>query len=119
MRKCTNTWKKELLRLRGSGRGSTFKQLIAFLSGPGGSGKSHVILTVVKYAKEFNKLLQVPFTKQTVVVTAILSVAATTIHGETIHSAALLMTKKNVDLDIIKEWKDTQLLILDEISFTN
>ena len=94
LRKCTNTWKKELLKLRGSG--STYKQLISFLSGPGGSGKSHVISSVVKYAKEFNKLLQVPFSKRTIVVTATLGVAATSIRGETIHSAALLMTKKKL-----------------------
>jgi hypothetical protein len=107
-------WKQKLVMLRGIGNKS---QLISFLSGPGGSGKSHVVSTVLKYAKAFTKLLQSPFTKRTIVVTAMTGVAATSIRGETIHSAASLFSEKEVTVEQIKEWSDTRLLILDEISF--
>ena len=70
--------------------------MIAFLSGTGGSGKSHVISMVVKYAKGFTTALEAPFTKRTIVVTAMTGVAATSIRGETIHSAAMFLNEKDV-----------------------
>ena len=109
-----NAWKHDLLALRGIGKEN---QLIAFLTGPGGSGKSHVIATVLRYSRAFTKLLKVPFTKRTIVVTAMTGVAATSIFGETIHSATMLLSQKEPSLDQIKPWKDARLLILDEISF--
>jgi hypothetical protein len=44
-------------------------------------------------------------------------VAATSICGETIHSATMLLSQNEVTLDQIKLWKDARLLFLDEISF--
>jgi PIF1-like helicase/Helitron helicase-like domain at N-terminus len=110
-------WKKSLMNLRGRGIQDQ-SQLIGFLSGPGGSGKSHVITMVLQYAKEYTRLLKVSFTKRTIVVTAMTGVAATAIRGETIHSAAGLF-QKQTSIECVKEWQDTRLLILDEISFAS
>ena len=49
---------------------------------------------------------------------AMSGVAATLIDGETIHSAAKLNCKK-ITLDHQKEWYNTQMLIVDNISFAN
>jgi ABC-type transport system involved in cytochrome bd biosynthesis fused ATPase/permease subunit len=55
--------------------------------GPGGSGKSCVLNLLVRYAKEYCIYLNVPFTKQTIVMTAMSGVAASMIGGNTAHSA--------------------------------
>ena len=49
---------------------------------------------------------------------AMSGVAATLINGETIHSAAKLNCEK-ITLDHQKEWYNTQMLIVDKISFAN
>ena len=80
-------------------------QLLLFMTGPGGSGKSQVIKTVLAYAKNFCDELKYPFTKRTIIVTAIMGVAATMINGETTTIAAHL-EKREIKADQIKEWKD-------------
>jgi hypothetical protein len=47
------------------------KQLICFLTGAGGSGKSNMIKGIIECGKQFCKNLKVEFTKQTIVVTAL------------------------------------------------
>ena len=53
-----------------------------------------------------------------IVVTALTGVAATLINGETLHSATKFYNKK-VSTDHIDEWKHSQLVIVDEISFAS
>ena len=107
---------QELLGLCGIG-GDRNKQLLMFLSGPGSSGKSEVIKALMGYARAFCENLGVAFTRRTIVVTALMGVAATSINGETVHTAAHLNCT-NITLDMIEEWKDARMLIVDEISFT-
>ena len=92
------------------------QQLKMFLSGAGGSGKTRVINAVLAYAKGFCKELNYVFDKRMIVVTALTGVAATLINGETLHSAAKFCNKK-ITTDHINEWKNTRLVIVDEISF--
>jgi len=106
---------KELLRLGGMKRGE--EQLILFLTGAGGSGKSEVISNVLRYGKGFCQSLGQPFDSHTIVVTALTGVAATSIHGETLSSAALLNQKRSVTIEQMKEWENARLVIIDEISF--
>ena len=94
------------------------KQLIMFLTGAGGSGKTRVINSVLAYAKGFCKTLDYVFDKQMIVVTAMSGVAATLIKGETVHSAVHLM-KNKVDVKHMKEWIGTRMIIIDEISFAS
>ena len=106
------TLTQELRRLGGK------EQLIMFMTGPGGSGKTRVINALLHYAESFCSELNVKFTNRTIVVTAITGVAATGIKGETLCSAAHLYTEK-ITSDHAKEWENSQMLILDEISFAN
>jgi hypothetical protein len=106
---------KELLKLGGMKRGND--QLILFLTGAGGSGKSEVINNVLRYGKGFCQSLGQPFNSRTIVVTALTGVAATSIHGETLASAALLRQRKVISAEQIKECENSRLLIIDESSF--
>jgi DNA replication protein DnaC len=94
------------------------KDRLIMFSGAGGSGKTAVINQVMMYAFEFCRNLGVPFNQYTIRVTAITGIAATLINGEILDSAALTMKNTaNLTQDHRQEWKHTQLLIIDEISF--
>ena len=92
-------------------------QLLLFLHGPGGSGKSTVIDMVLMYCKEYYEHLDQSFTERTIIVSAMSGVAATLIMGETTHSSAHLNRKKTFDATDLVPYEDTKLLIVDEISF--
>ena len=96
-------------------------QLIMFLTGPGGSGKSEVINQLLVYCREFCNNIDRPFTSRTILVTACSGVAATLIGGQTLHSATFLnMKRKNIDLDDKHAFQNSvRLLIVDEISMLN
>ena len=94
-------------------------QLILFLHGPGGSGKSTVIDLVLAYAEEYCKMYEeFVFTSRTIVITALSGVAATLILGETTHSA-LYLNHKTLKPEHIESWQTVRLLIIDEISFAD
>ena len=92
-------------------------QLIALMHGPGGSGKSWVIDLVMLYAREYCSFLEnFRFDKRTIVITAMTGCAATLLNGETTHGALKLNSNK-VDAKDEEEWKNTRLVIVDEVSF--
>ena len=93
-------------------------QLIMFVSGAGGTGKSNVIDHVVSYAKEYCENISVPFTDRTIVVTALTGIAAVLIKGETLHSATHAYTQ-NITENMIERWEDARLVIVDEVSFAD
>ena len=107
--------KKKLQKMTGM---KQQKQLIMFMAGAGGSGKTRVINAVMAYAKGFCKEVNYMFDKRMIVVTALTGVAATLINGETTHSAAKL-NYKNITHEHIEEWKHSRLVIIDEISFAS
>jgi len=99
------------------GTGEELKQLIMFMHGPGGSGKSAVIDLVTCYAEDFCKEVDYPFTENTIVKTAVSGVAATLIGGRTVHSKCALFRKlSGEDLAVFKE---ARLLVVDEVSFAS
>ena len=71
---------------------------------------------ILKYAKDYTSKLNLTFDMRTIVVTALSGVAATSIGGETLHSAASLNGKVKDD-DV--SWVNARLLIIDEVSFMN
>ena len=87
-----------------------------FLDGPGGAGKSRVIEEAIKCARCFTENMNMAFDIRTIVVTALSGVAATSIGGETLHSAVGLNKKGKL---CEGEWANTRLLIIDEVSFMN
>ena len=106
---------KRLRKLRGCDRAHN---LICLLHGPGGSGKTSVINTVQEYARSYCQQLRHPFTKRTIVITAMSGVAATLINGETTHSV-LGLNRDTIQEEEIEAWKDARLLIIDECSFAS
>ena len=94
-------------------------QLIAFLNGPGGTGKSHVVNAIVRYCKALCENLNLNFDKRTIVVTAMSGSAAVSINGETTHMACCINKKTGIPMEEIKRWKHAYLLVVDEISFAS
>jgi hypothetical protein len=98
---------------------SSNDKLVCFMHGAGGSGKSTVIDLVLAYSKEYCEHLNHRFNCRTIVVCAMSGVAATLIMGETAHSALLLNQGKEITSEQADAWKDTRLVIVDEISFAS
>jgi len=95
-------------------------QLILFLHGPGGSGKTTVIDLVRTYAEEYCSYLEnFEYSPRTIMVTAMTGVAATILLGETTHSALYLNQKRPIEPQQVEFWASTRLLIIDEISFAS
>ncbi len=86
-----------------------------FLSGPAGTGKTHTLKAIMKIVE--HRYMQL-------VVTASTGIAAVLLGGSTLHSFAgiglgqntVAQIVRNVRPDVIKRWKDTDVLIIDEIS---
>ena len=93
------------------------ENLVSFVHGPGGAGKSAVVDLVILYCREFCNNLNFPFTSQTVVVTALTGVAATILLGETTHRAVHINCQREFTAEDLEDWKETRLLIIDEVSF--
>ena len=85
-------------------------QYIPFLSGAGGTGKSHVLKSVVRYAKSMCRNLSVKYDKRTIVVTALTGAAAVGINGETTHNACAI--NQEVDGEV-EEWTNAYMLVVD------
>eukprot|EP00972_Heterocapsa_arctica_P057765 8522425-Heterocapsa_arctica.AAC.1 len=79
-----------------------------FMTGAGGAGKSNVITALIEYCKEFCSNLGVLFDNQTIVITALTGVAATSIMGQTT-STGLGMLKTNYDSQFIKSFEGTRM----------
>jgi hypothetical protein len=109
--------KQQLERLVGR-RKIKSKQLICFLHGPGGSGKSTVISLLQLYSRQFHSEHNNEPYNRSIVLTAMTGVAATIIGGETVHSALYLNNKLDyMDAEKTDLWHNTKLLVIDEISF--
>ena len=108
---------KELKNLLHSKGGET--QLFMFLSGMGGSGKSRVINAVKTYIAYISHKFNWHFDFHTIKITAMTGSAAALLNdGRTLHSAACLnKDNKNIDDNDRREWKYTNMLIIDEVSF--
>ena len=91
-------------------------QLLMFMTGAGGAGKSNVITALIEYCKEFCANLKVHFDSQTLIITAMTGVAATSIMGQTSYTA-LGIYKKNYNSDFINSFEGTRMILIDEISF--
>ena len=72
-------------------------QLVCFLSGAGGTGKSEVINIMRHCCKLLYNELGIEFNKRTIVISAITGSATGSIHGETMHSSCNLNSKLGTD----------------------
>ena len=94
-----------------------------FLSGPGGTGKSHVIKMIHRdVVKMFNRIQDTNPNDPSVLLTAFTGTAAFNIDGITLHSALCLTTTPNQRLShekmtVLQErLKQLRLLVIDEVS---
>jgi hypothetical protein len=102
------TMSSDLYRLRGLQTRYYYQEMRMFLTGGGGSGKTHVIKQqVLIYCKAFCQECNVPFHKRTITVTALTGVAAIALNGKTLHKGCGI----NVDLSISKVWLYSDLEI--------
>ena len=90
--------------------------LVMFLSGMGGTGKSEVIKAFVHFVKSICIYFDWNYNTDVVKITALTGAAACQIpDGKTVHSVAGL--RGTVGQSHMEAWKSTQMLIVDEVSF--
>ena len=93
------------------------ENLVMFLSGMGGTGKSEVIKAFVFFVENICGFFGWNHDSDTVKITALTGTAACQIpNGKTLHSQACLNMKK-IRQTSIDSWKSTKILIIDEVSF--
>jgi hypothetical protein len=93
------------------------EQLIMFITGPAGCGKSTTMEAAQHYCHRFCTAIAAAFNDYTFYFTATTGSAAALFGGTTIHSAAHL-NKSRINDDMRAIWRDdVRILIIDEISF--
>jgi len=106
---------QQLLQKRGAAQ-----QLLMCVTGPGGSGKSHVMKCCRLYCKLFCDSIGQPFNFSVFPITATSNSAASLLQGITIHSAAMINNKiVQMELSTDVDWTMTKVLIIDEISLAD
>ena len=91
--------------------------LVMFLSGMGGTGKSEVIKAFVDFAKNISHILDWNFDLNVIKIAALPGTAACEIpNGSTLHRIACL-NKRKISMEDKDSWDSTRILIIDEVSF--
>jgi hypothetical protein len=93
------------------------EQLLLFLTGPAGSGKSTAMRVAEQFCYEFCLAVGLMWSDTTFLFTAYAGSAASLIGGVTISKAAYLNLQRQINKDDINEWKDVRILVIDEVSF--
>ncbi len=93
------------------------EQLIMFLTGPAGSGKSTAVRVAEHFCYEFYLAVGIMRSDTTFLFTAYTGAAASLIGRPTISKTTYLNQKRSVSDNDINEWKDVQILVIDEVSF--
>ena len=106
----TNIIKK--LKARGG-----IDQLLMFLTGPAGSGKSTSMKIAQQFCYEFCIAVGIMWSDKTFIFTAYTGSAASLFGGVTISKAAFLNQRKQLSVDDRNEWQDVRILVIDEVSF--
>ena len=93
------------------------KELIMFLSGMGGTGKSEVIKAFVYFAKGISIAFSWVYDNDVIKITALTGSAACEIpNGRTLHSQVGLSHRK-ISSKLKETWITTKMIIIDEVSF--
>ena len=100
----------EHLKARGG-----MEQLLMFLTGPAGAGKSTAVKVAERFCLEFCAAVSVMWYDETFLFTACSGSAAAIFGGITIHSAAVLNGK--VTDKARKTWQKVDIVMIDEISY--
>ena len=93
-------------------------QLIMFLTGFAGAGKSTCVTIAERFCFEFCRAVSIPWNDDTFLFTATTGAAASLFGGTTIHDAAFLNgNDDNISNAKREQWRRVSMLIIDEISF--
>jgi hypothetical protein len=92
-------------------------QLIMFLTGPAGSGKSTAVKVAQQFCYDFCLAVGVMWSDRTFLFTAYTGAAASLFGGVTISKAAFLNQQKALSLNNKNTWQDVRILIVDKVSF--
>ena len=92
-------------------------QLLMFLTGPAGSGKSTAIKVAQQFCYEFCIAVGIMWSDKTFIFTAYTGSAASLFGGVTISKAAFLNQRKQLSVDDRNEWQDVRIVVIDEVSF--
>lgn len=112
----TNEQKENLIK-RLKARGG-HEQLIMFLTGFAGAGKSTCVKIAQRFCFEFCRAVSIPWNDNTFLFTATTGSAASLFDGQTIHDAAFLNgLERNISNKKRQEWQSVRTLVIDEISF--
>ena len=93
------------------------EQLLMFLTGPAGSGKSTSMKIAQLYCYEFCIAVGIMWSDKTFIFTAYTGSAASLFGGVTISKAAFLNQRKQLSVDDRNEWQDVRIVVIDEVSF--
>jgi hypothetical protein len=93
------------------------EQMLMFLTGPAGSGKSTAVMVAQHFCYEFCLAVGAMWSDTTFLFTAYTGAAASLLGGVTISSAAFINQRKPLSQEDRNEWQDVRILIIDEISF--
>jgi len=94
-------------------------QLLMFLTGPAGSGKSTSMKFEQQFCYEFCIAVGILWSDKTFIFTVYTGSAASlfVFGGVTISKAAFLNQRKQLSVDDRKEWQDVQIVVIDAVSF--
>ena len=93
------------------------EQLLMFLTGPAGAGKSTAMMVARRFCFDFSLSVGTLWSDRTFLFTAYTGSAAMLVGGITICKAAYLMKKGALTEEEKKQWEEVRMLIIDEISF--
>jgi hypothetical protein len=93
------------------------EQMLMFLTGPAGSGKSSALMVAQQFCYEFSLSVGVMGSDKTFLFTAYTGSAESLFGGVIFSKAAFINQNSALSLDNRNEWQDVHILIIDEISF--
>jgi hypothetical protein len=92
-------------------------QLLMFLTGPAGSGKSTAMKIAQQFCYEFCIAVGIMWSDKSFIFTAYTGSAASLFGGVTISKAAFLNQRKQLSVDNRNEWQDVQIVVIVKVSF--
>jgi hypothetical protein len=92
-------------------------QLLMFLMGPAGSGKSTAMKIAQQFCYEFCIAVGIMWSDKTFIFTTYTGLAASFFGGVTVSKAAFLNQCEVLSVDDRNEWEDVQIILTDEVSF--
>jgi hypothetical protein len=93
------------------------EQMLMFLTGPAGSGKSTAVMVAQHFCYEFCLAVGAMWSDTTFLFTAYTGAAASLFGGVTISKVAFINQHKQLSQEDRNKWQDVRILVIDEISF--